>query len=57
MLPLVDACCDLLGTNSQCPYFYSAQDDGAAQAYDGMPTWCNPPFSDAARFVRALEES
>ena len=54
-LPLLDMCCDVLGSNSMCPFFYSAAEDARKQQYDGMPVWCNPPFKDQTSFMRPLE--
>ena len=55
VLPLVDMCADVLGTNSMCPFFYSAREDATQQTFFGVPAWCNPPFSDFDRFVKRLE--
>lgn len=54
-LPLVDMCCDVLGTNAMCPLYYSARTDARRQAYEGVPVWCNPPFKEFMEFVRVLE--
>ena len=54
-LPLVDMCCDVLGTNAMCPFYYSARTDARQQTYEGVHTWCNPPFKDFTDFARVLE--
>ncbi len=56
-LPLLDMCCDVIGSNAMCPFFYSAAQDARRQTYDGMPVWCNPPFKDQQSFMGPLERA
>ena len=36
---MVDICCDLLGSNSQCPFYLSAEEDATKFDISGMPSW------------------
>jgi hypothetical protein len=52
----VDAACDPEGCNSQLPRFWSEADDALGHDWTGLNVWCNPPFDQAASFLRkALE--
>ena len=31
-------------TNTKCPKFYTVDDDGLSQDWDGEVVWCNPPY-------------
>jgi site-specific DNA-methyltransferase (adenine-specific) len=33
-------------TNTKCPKFYTVDDDGISQDWDGEVVWCNPPYGD-----------
>ena len=48
-------CCDVLGSNALCPYFYSSREDATRQRFEGAHVWLNPPFSMIAPFVVKLE--
>lgn len=37
--------------NAKCERFFSAEDDGLAQSWDGERVWCNPPYSDIRPWV------
>ena len=37
--------------NAKLPRFYSIEDDGLAQSWQGERVWCNPPYSDIAPWV------
>ena len=54
-LPLLDMCCDALGTNSMCPFYYSAGEDATRQSYVGQHCWCNPPYKNMRAFIDVLE--
>jgi len=32
--------------NAKCPRFYTIDDDGLSQDWDGEVVWCNPPYGD-----------
>ncbi len=51
LLPLVDMCCDLLGSNAHCPFFLSAAHDSSTFNLDEWDVWCNPPFKAHEQFV------
>jgi len=53
---MVDVCCDLIGSNSQSPFFLSAEEDSTRFDLAGMPSWCNPPYKGSAPFVENLEK-
>ena len=38
----LDVCA--LPENAKCPRFYTPDDDGLAQPWDGLCNWCNPPY-------------
>ncbi len=37
--------------NTKCDRYFTADDDGLAQPWDGERVWCNPPYSDIASWV------
>ena len=57
VLPFVDMCCDVLGANSMCPYYYSVREDGTKQDYRSVPVWSNPPYKEMQEFVGPLERA
>ncbi len=44
---LVDISSDLLGSNSQCPFYLSAVEDGTTFDISEWNVWSNPPFKDS----------
>ena len=52
LLPWVDVCSDVLGTNSLCPYFLSARQDSSEFDTSGFTSWVNPPFKYFGPIVR-----
>src|SRR5919202_4851651 len=44
--------------NALCPRYYTPQDDGLAQPWEGV-CWCNPPYGrgEIARWVQKASES
>ena len=56
-LPWLDMFCDVLGTNSLCPFFLSAKEDAAHFNIEGWKAWGNPPFKYFAPFVEWMEEN
>ena len=47
----LDVCA--LPENAKCPRFYTPDDDGLAQPWDGVCNWCNPPYgSQIAKWVK-----
>jgi len=57
LLPWLDMFCDLLGTNSLCPFCLSAKEDAASFNLEGWEAWGNPPFKYFARFVEWMESN
>ena len=57
ILPFVDMCCDVLGANSMCPYYFSVREDGTQQDYRSVPVWCNPPYKEMDAFFFTLERA
>ena len=53
--PWIDCCCDLLGSNSLGPFYYSALEDSRKQNLEGLPFMMNPPFKNAKSFVEMCE--
>ena len=43
--------------NHKCPRYWTMADDGLAQSWAGETVWCNPPYSQVAKWLRkaALE--
>jgi phage N-6-adenine-methyltransferase len=37
--------------NTKCPRFYHLQSSGLAQDWSGEVAWCNPPYSQSAKWV------
>ena len=35
--------------NAKCEKFYTLEDDGLAQSWDGEVVWCNPPYGRAIK--------
>jgi phage N-6-adenine-methyltransferase len=51
----LDACA--IAANAKCPKFFSPQEDGLAQTWDGV-VWCNPPYGrQIGKWVRKGWES
>lgn len=42
--------------NAKCEKFYTADDDGISQPWEGV-VWCNPPYSEIGLWVRKAQES
>lgn len=38
--------------NAKCERYYTPDDDGLAQPWDGESVWCNPPYSAIAPWIR-----
>jgi phage N-6-adenine-methyltransferase len=38
-------------TNAKMPRYWTPEDDALAQPWQGERVWCNPPYSDIARWV------
>jgi len=57
-VPVIDICSDAMGTNSCCPLFYSAYQNGLEQQHHllGKRILCNPPYSKAGEFIDHLED-
>src|SRR5262249_41088039 len=36
---------------ARCPRFYTAAEDGRRQSWADERVWCNPPYSDLARWI------
>ena len=53
--PWVDMCCDLLGTNSLCPYYLSSEQDSAHFDSRDFVAFINPPYKDYAEIVLHVE--
>jgi phage N-6-adenine-methyltransferase len=43
--------------NAKCPRFYTRDDDGLSQNWDGERVWCNPPFSKLEPWARKAWDS
>ena len=56
-VPWLDMCCDVLGSNSLAPYYYSAAQDSLRQDLAGAEVLCNPPYKCSAAFIRKCEEA
>lgn len=39
------------GQNAKCERYYTIEDDGLTQPWDGR-VWCNPPYSDCSAWVQ-----
>lgn len=37
--------------NAKCERYFTREDDGLAQSWDGERVWCNPPYSDIKAWV------
>lgn len=42
--------------NAKCEKFYTADDDGISQPWEGV-VWCNPPYSEIGLWARKAQES
>lgn len=38
--------------NAKCERFFTREDDGLSQSWEGERVWCNPPYSDLASWVQ-----
>lgn len=38
-------------TNAKCERYFTREDDGLAQSWEGERVWCNPPYSDIKSWV------
>lgn len=45
----VDVCAT--SENAKCKKFYTIEQDGLAQNWDGETVWCNPPYSNIRAWV------
>lgn len=44
--------------NAKCPRYFTVEDDGLAQTWNGERVWCNPPYSDIRAWVeKAWQEA
>lgn len=50
----LDACAT--PENAKCSKYYTIKDDGLAQEWRGV-VWCNPPYSQVAKWVKKAYES
>ena len=55
IVPWVDICADMLGTNSLCPFHLSPIQDSSKTDLHGWPVWCNPPYKSYEAIVRNIE--
>ena len=55
--PLIDCCCDKLGSNSLAPFYYSAREDCRKQNLSGLSFMVNPPYKDIPSFVSMCEKA
>ena len=43
--------------NYLCDRYFTLEDDGLTQSWEGERVWCNPPYSDIPRWVEKAHES
>lgn len=46
----VDACAN--EANRKCSRFFSPEQDGLLQDWEGETVWCNPPYSDIKKWIK-----
>lgn len=46
----LDVCAD--EHNHKCPQYFTVEDDGLTQSWEGHRVWCNPPYSKIKQWVR-----
>ena len=57
--PDIDICCNVLGINSTCPFYYDPLTDSRKQGkfIQGMWIMCNPPFYLSEKYIQMLEKA
>lgn len=51
----LDACATM--ENAKCPKFYTQDEDGLKQSWEGNTVWCNPPYGrEIGHWVRKCHE-
>ena len=58
-VPIVDICCDTLGSNALAPLYLDARVDALIheEYLRGKRVVCNPPFDQAEEFIELLEQA
>lgn len=52
----LDPCAD--ETNAKCKKYYTKEDDGLAQNWDGFRVFCNPPYGrEIGKWVKKASET
>jgi len=42
--------------NAVCPKYYTREQDGLTQSWEGERVFCNPPYSDLKRWIKKCHE-
>lgn len=50
----LDSCA--LPANAKCPNFFSPEDDGLTQSWQGHTVWCNPLYSQIKAWVKKCHD-